>query len=455
MSTCSPFTPRPEGPAHGLILAGTQSSSGKTAISSLLLAALTERCIPVQPFKVGPDFIDPGYHAAYAANCCRNLDTWLMGVNEVQKEVRRHGAGKISVVEGVMGLFDGGLPDSADGSAMELAQLLDWPILLILPSAKAGRSLAATLRGFLEEAGPDRIAGVILNQVGGDSHRSYLCEALAPLKTPILGALPQLDALKWPERHLGLQAAQESALPSRKEMAAIAEAHLDIDSILSQLQLAPILSTLPVAKLFPRKRVAIARDEAFHFYYASNLDYLRENGLDPVEFSPLHDRKLPSDISGLIFGGGFPEVFGAALSENRAMRREVKSALENGLPCYAECGGLMYLAEEIIELSGKRHSMVGVVPGAVAMTRTLQNFGYCVAETNESKTYHGHEFHYSRWEREAECSNRWRVGRRRGGPRRSEGYQAHRLQASYVHLFWKQSPGFLSHFMPENMETQS
>ena len=455
MTTPAFSTPRSEGPSNGLILAGTQSSSGKTAIASLLLAAFAERGIPTQPFKVGPDFIDPAYHAAYAANCCRNLDTWLMGVDEVREEVRRHGAGKIGLVEGVMGLFDGGLPTSADGSTMELAQLLGWPILLILPSAKAGRSLAATLRGFLEEAGPGRIAGVILNQVSGDSHSAYLCEALAPLKIPVLGALPQIDALHWPERHLGLQAAQESALPSRKEMAALAETHLDINSILSQMQPAPICAAAAVASPAARKRVAVARDDAFHFYYASNLDYLRENGLDPIEFSPLHDRKLPADICGLIFGGGFPEVFGTALAENGAMRREVKSALKNGLPCYAECGGLMYLAEEIIELSGKRHAMVGVVPGAVAMTRSLQNFGYCVAETSESKTCHGHEFHYSRWDREEECANRWQVRRRRGGPGRPEGYQAHRLQASYVHLFWKQSPGFLSHFLSNNMEVQS
>ena len=441
-------------PSHGVILAGTQSSSGKTAIVSLLLAALSERGIPVQSFKVGPDFIDPAYHAAYATNSCRNLDTWLMGVGGVQEEVQRHGAGKISVVEGVMGLFDGGLPDSANGSAMELAQLLGWPILLILPSAKAGRSLAATLRGFLEEAGPGRIAGVILNQISGDSHRSYLCEALAPLKIPIMGALPQLEALHWPERHLGLQAAQERALPSRKEMAALAETHLDIDSILSKLQAAPSTAAPLVAKRLLHKKVAIARDEAFHFYYASNLDYLQDNGIEIIEFSPLRDHKLPAYISGLIFGGGFPEVFGAALAENTAMRREIKSAIEIGLPCYAECGGLMYLAEELIELGGKRHPMVGVVPGAVIMTRTLQNFGYCVAETSESQAYHGHEFHYSRWEREEECSNRWRVGRRRGGPRRSEGYQAHRLHASYVHLFWKQNPGFLNHFLTEKIEVK-
>ena len=453
MTTRSSFTPRSEGLSHGLILAGTQSSSGKTAVASLLLAAFAERGIPTQPFKVGPDFIDPAYHATYAANCCRNLDTWLMGVNEVREEVRRHGAGKIGLVEGVMGLFDGGVANSSDGSTLEISELLGWPILLILPSAKAGRSLAATLRGFLEEAGPSRIAGVILNQVSGDSHRSYLCEALAPLKIPVLGALPQLDALHWPERHLGLQAAQERTLPSRKEMAALAEAHLDIDAILAQLQPAP--AAPPVVLPVPRKRVAVARDEAFHFYYASNLDYLRESGLDPVEFSPLHDQKLPADISGLIFGGGFPEIFGTALAENSTMRRVVKSAIENGLPCYAECGGLMYLAEEIVELTGKRLPMAGLVPGAVTMTRNLQNFGYCLAETNESKApYHGHEFHYSRWEREEECSNRWQVRRRRGGPGRSEGYQAHRLQASYVHLFWKQSPGLFSHFLTDNEEVR-
>ena len=455
MTTPPFYAARSEAPAHGLILAGTQSSSGKTAVASLLLAAFAEREIPTQPFKVGPDFIDPAYHATYAKSSCRNVDTWLMGMDEVREEVRRHGAGKIGLVEGVMGLFDGGLPDSADGSTMELAQLLDWPILLILPSAKAGRSLAATLRGFLEQAGPGRIAGVILNQVSGDSHRSYLSEALAPLKIPILGALPQLEALHWPERHLGLQAAQENNLPSRKEMAVLAETHLDINAILAGLQNAPLASTPLTQPPVPRQRVAVARDEAFHFYYVSNLDYLRENGIEAVEFSPLRDDKLPADISGLIFGGGFPEIFSAALSENSAMRREVKSAIENGLPCYAECGGLMYLAQELVDLAGNRLAMAGLVPGAVTMTRSLQNFGYCVAETIGSHSYHGHEFHYSRWDREQECANRWRVRRRRGGSSRMEGYQAHLLHASYVHLFWKKSLGLLDHFFPAEMEVRS
>jgi cobyrinic acid a,c-diamide synthase len=239
MNLRSPHALESAAPAHGLVIAGTQGSSGKTAVTSLLLAAFAERGIATQPFKVGPDFIDPAYHVTYGTNACRNLDTWLMGVDAVREEVRTHGAGKIGVVEGVMGLFDGGRVDCAEGSTMEISQLLGWPIILILPAAKAGRSLGATLRGFLEEA-EGRIVGVILNQISGDSHGSYLCEALAPLKIPILGALPQLEALQWPERHLGLQAAPECALPSRNEMAALAETHLDVTRILTHLQPAPL-----------------------------------------------------------------------------------------------------------------------------------------------------------------------------------------------------------------------
>lgn len=434
-------------PSHGLILAGLHSSSGKTAVCCLLLAALQARGVDVQPFKVGPDFIDPGYHSRFGARISRNLDTWLMGEAGVLQEVRVHGAGRVSLVEGVMGLFDGNDVASDAGSAMELSRLLDWPVVLVVPSAKAGRSLAASLRGFLAEAGPGRIAGVILNEVSGASHADYLREALRPLGVPVLGALPRLDALRWPERHLGLQSSTEGGLPSPGDLARLAEEHLDLAAIQALLTPAPPLAESP-RSVPARKRIAVARDAAFHFYYPANLDFLRARGVDLVEFSPLRDSALPEGVSGLLLGGGFPEVFAEELAANGGLRRAVREALEDGLPCYAECGGLMWLAEELATLDGTRHPMVGALPGAVEMTPRLSHFGYCLClPEGGAPPGRGHEFHYSRWAEESAQANLWTVRRKRSGAERREGFTRRRFQASYVHLHFPSSPALLEPFL--------
>jgi cobyrinic acid a,c-diamide synthase len=216
--------------ASGFVLAGMHGSSGKTVLSCLLLAGLEARGLSVQPFKAGPDYIDPGYHNRYASRPSRNLDAWLMGRERVLEEARAHTRSATGVLEGVMGLFDGAHPTSEEGSTMELARWLGWPVVLSVPAAKAGRSLAAGLRGFLAEASPDRIAGVVLSGVSGDSHTEYLREALQPTGIPVLGAIPKMEALEWPERHLGLQAAQERPLPSKRDLAEIARRTLDLDA---------------------------------------------------------------------------------------------------------------------------------------------------------------------------------------------------------------------------------
>jgi cobyrinic acid a,c-diamide synthase len=285
---------------------------------------------------------------------------------------------------------------------------------------------------------------VILNEVGGGSHADYLREAISPLGLPVLGAIPVCEELAWPERHLGLQASQERSLPCRGELARLAERHLDLPRLTAMLSPAPAASDCP--PLPPATfRIGIARDEAFHFYYEANLDYLRGHGAELVEFSPIHDASLPGDLDGLMFGGGFPEVFADALSQNQAMRSAVRSAIAAGLPCYAECGGLMLLAEELIALDGKRYPMAGAIPGAVEMTGRLHQFGYCSctgltgADGADGAQFHGHEFHYSRWRAEAESANLWNVRRKRLGSARREGFARNRLHASYVHLHFPAS----------------
>jgi cobyrinic acid a,c-diamide synthase len=434
-------TPRP-----GLILAGLQSGSGKTAVTCMLLASLVRRGLPVQPFKVGPDFIDPAYHARYAGRPSRNLDAWLMGLERLKQEAATHVCERVGIVEGVMGLFDGSDINSEAGSTMEVARLLGWPVVLVVPCAKAGRSLAAALRGFAAEAGAGRIRGVILNQVSGESHAEYLRDAIAPLRLPVLGAVPRTAALQWPERHLGLQASQELALPGPDDLAGLAERFLDIPALVQMLApAAPIQEGERTPAAPPsRLRLALARDEAFHFYYESNLDYLRSRGAELVNFSPLHDQCLPGRIDGIMFGGGFPECFAAKISANAALRTELREALRAGLPCYAECGGLMFLAEDLVTPDGQRFPMVGALPGRVEMTDRLQHFGYCrtsnLAGARETEiAFHGHEFHHSRWCAESERANLWEVTRKRNARRRREGFSSGRLHASYVHLYFPAS----------------
>jgi cobyrinic acid a,c-diamide synthase len=451
-----------------------QSSDGKTAITCMLLAALRARGVPVQPFKVGPDFIDPGYHGRIAGVTSRNLDAWLMGDDGIIEEVLVAGRDRVSIVEGVMGLFDGSDARSDEGSTMAAARLLDRPVVLVVTAKKCGRSLAVALRGFVQEAGPDRIAGVILNEVSGSSHTEYLREAIQPLALPVLGALPFCPELAWQERHLGLQASQEYQLPSWQALASLAEQHLDISAILELAWRAVTVPQLPpgsVPCLQPvqvglasearsKLRVGVATDEAFHFYYQANLDYLTNTGAELIKFSPLHDSALPADLDALFIGGGFPEIFASQLAENSAMRAELRSAIRQGLNCYAECGGLMLLAEELITLDQKAYPMAGVIPGAVQMTASVKHFGYCICSewkpgsafasygaTGPDHRFCGHEFHHSVWSGEPEQANLWSVQRKRTGDFRREGFSIPNLHASYVHLHFRTSGPVIEPFL--------
>ena len=431
-------------PSHGLILAGMQSSSGKTAITSMLLSALHARGLDPQAFKVGPDFIDPGYHMRYSKRPCINLDGWMMGKARILQEVERFVAGTVGVVEGVMGLFDGASPSSNEGSTLELAQWLGWPVVLIVPCSKAGRSIAAAIDGFIQAAGNQFICGVILNQVGGDSHAQYLGEALSHLKLPILGVVCHHEILHWPERHLGLQPQTEMLMPDSEELAKLAEKVLDIPTILSLLTPAPAWQK-PTTSFSFKKRIALAKDEAFHFYYHANLEFLNRCGVELIEFSPLSDSGLPAGIEGMIFGGGFPEIFAEQIAENSTMRTAIAQAVNDGMPCYAECGGLMILCRELIIREGVHFPMAGVLPGAVQMTEHLNNFGYCFCiplalehfyDSAGNKSWRGHEFHYSRWLAEAESANLWQVTKKFRNVTRKEGFHYQRLHASYVHLYF-------------------
>ena len=425
----------------GLIVAGTQSSSGKTAVVSLLLAAL-QRHHPVQPFKVGPDYIDPGYHFASAGVRSINLDSWIMGEAEVRRAAEEFTQHAWGIVEGVMGLFDGANADNTEGSTFELACWLNWPVVLVVPCAHSGRSIGATVRGFLQEAGPERICGVILNGASSPGHVDYLRRACASWDIPLLGVLLKLPELDWPERHLGLQASTEQPLPTPQQLAELAEAYLDVEALRSWLRPLPAPPAAPNIVVQSRKRIALAQDEAFHFYYQANLAWLQVQGVEVVPFSPLHD-EAPPEADGLILGGGFPEVFAKTMAANTPLLRTLAEFIRSGMPCYAECGGLMLLTESLETQDGNHFSMAGVIPGSVAMTNCLQNFGYCHAQTDDGLQVRGHEFHYSRWREEAEHANAWTVTRHSTGSSRREGFRSETLHASYIHLHFPQAHALL------------
>ena len=436
----------------GLIVAGMHSSGGKTAVTSLLLAALRKRNFIVQPFKVGPDYIDPGFHFHYSAKHSINLDPWIMGREHILQAAKKFTENAFGIAEGVMGLFDGSDPTNDSGSTMEVARRLSWPILLVVTCQNSGRSITAAIQGFVAEAGgPEHFAGIILNQVNSESHADYLSKACASLQIPILGALPEIRELRWPERHLGLQPGVEQKLPEADHLAELAEKYFDLKLLIKKFP-ALSASAAPVKNLqstTPKfsKRIAVAQDEAFHFYYVANLEWLREQGAEVITFSPLHDSQVPKNVDALILGGGFPEVFAEKISANKSMLSSIKKTVESGIPTYAECGGLMVLAEVLKLKSGQSLAMAGVVPGMVEMTKRLQYFGYCKIDLPNSGEVRGHEFHYSRWTEESTHANLWDVTRHSTGNSRREGYRTANLHASYVHLYFPQAASLISEIL--------
>ena len=427
-----------------LVIAGVSSGVGKTTITLGILEALRRRGLTVQGFKVGPDFIDPGFHALATGRPAYNLDGWMCGHDHAVAAVARHAAdADLAVVEGVMGCFDGLEGASEAGSTAEIAKWLGAPVVLVLDAGAVARSAAAVLLGF-ERFDPDvELAGVIFNRAGGPVHRQWLRDAVArSCKSRVLGALPHDRALVLPERHLGLVTAAEGgyAAALRVRLAELIEQHLDVDALLgaarSRVERRPADPGVP-ARRTAAVTIAVARDEAFQFYYRENLEGLEEAGARIVYWSPLSDGALP-EADGLYLGGGYPELHGSTLSANGAMRRQVRGFAESGRPLYAECGGLMYLARSI---DGAQ--MAGVLPVEIQMTNRLVDFGYCEVTTRRNSVLgpagtaaRGHQFHYSR--SVGALGDAYTV--RQGGREYSEGFVLPNGIASYVHLHFLSNP---------------
>jgi cobyrinic acid a,c-diamide synthase len=437
-----------------LLISAAHKSSGKTTVSIGLCAALRARGLTVQPFKKGPDYIDPMWLAQAAGRPCYNLDFYIQTRDEIRQSFVRHAAGSdIALVEGNKGLYDGLDLDGSNSNA-ELSKVLELPVVLVLDTRGVIRGVAPLLLGYQAFDRDVNIAGVILNNVGGARHESKLRAVVEHYTDiPVLGAVHHDTSLQILERHLGLVPANEQTEAQRhiEAMGSNIAAHVDLDRLLAvarsaaPLEPAPLASTAPCAEA--PIRIAIARDEAFGFYYADDLEALRTAGAELVPFSTLRDAHLP-DADALFVGGGFPESFAAELAANRGLREEIRNAIEAGLPTYAECGGLMYLARS---LSWKEatHEMVGVIPGDIVMHAKPVGRGYVRLQETAAFPWppearagaeapgevKAHEFHYSSLENLPDgLTYAYEVKRGHGIDGSHDGLVYKNLLASYTHL---------------------
>jgi cobyrinic acid a,c-diamide synthase len=443
-----------------LVVAGVSSGVGKTTVTVALAHALSKRGLRVAMFKCGPDYLDPTYHARVVGAPSQNLDGWMMGKDAVLATFA-HGAkgADVALVEGVMGLFDGASPTGEEGSTAEIAKWLGAPVALVVDAGGMARSIAALVHGFASFDPALRLAGVVANHVGSQSHLELLRSAQR--SPPVLGGLPDDPEHAFPERHLGLRTADESTLPKAliDRWGEHAAAWLAIDALLDIARSAPplVVAERESARVMSAGcRIGVAKDAAFHFYYPDNLRRLESLGAKLVFFSPVADGALP-DVDGLYFGGGYPELFAAELSANAPMREGVRAFAERSGPVYAECGGLMYLTRAIATVTGERHAMVGLLPVEARMCKTLQALGYVEVET-QARTilgcagtrFRGHQFRYSELSPPPEPSSVehvYSVRRRRGGETTREGYRANNVVASYVHAHWASNPEVAAEFV--------
>jgi cobyrinic acid a,c-diamide synthase len=449
---------------RGLVIAGTQSGVGKTTITLGLIAALRRRGLTVQPFKVGPDFIDPGHHTQAADRVSRNLDGWMLRQDDNLALFHRHAAAaQVAVVEGVMGLFDGYDGLSEAGSTAQMAKWLGLPVLLVVDARSMARSAGALVHGFATFDTDLALAGVVFNRIGSSTHLHYLRQALSQLDgVKCVGGLPREADLAIPERHLGLFTAEDHPLEETRleHLADFLEQNLDLEGLLASLPVLSVPQEIPVHSASSSVRLGVARDPAFCFYYPENLELLAQFGAELVPFSPLTDQELPDNLHGIYLGGGYPELYAGQLSANTDLKRSIAAQAAAGLPIYAECGGLMYLSREIEDLEGHRHPMAGVLPLKVRMLPRLKALGYREITLTASGLLgppgtkaRGHEFHYSEIAGElGDLPRLYKITARQGAEAAPEGYCINNVLASYVHLHFGSNPEIARHLANRCLE---
>jgi cobyrinic acid a,c-diamide synthase len=445
-----------------LVVAAPHGRSGKTTVTLGIVAALAARGLTVQPFKKGPDYIDPGWLSRAAGRLCRSLDRYFCTPEQVSAAFAHGAAGAdVAIIEGAMGLFDG-LDLEGSGSTAEVARVLGAPVVLVVDATRMTRSVAALVKGFAEFDPRIRVAGVILNRVSGPRHREMLTESIARYcGLPVLGAVPKRGDLSIPDRHLGLVPAGEADSQAQVLTAArqVAEEYLDLDGLLAvarsagpmavDAETAPATETAVAPRPSPRARVGYILDEAFSFYYPENLEALQAAGAELIPVRATSDAALPP-LDVLYLGGGFPEEFAEVLEANASMRASVRAVVEAGMPVYAECGGLMYLCRSI-RYKGRAYTMAGALPADVVLEAKPQGHGYTLMEvTGENPFFptgaliRGHEFHNSRLENVdlSQVRFAYKVRKGTGIDREHDGLVYRNVLASYNHLHALGVPGW-------------
>ena len=424
------------------MIAGTGSGSGKTTLTLGLLRLLRRRGLRPAPFKCGPDYIDPLFHRQAAGRVSYNLDTFFGSENVYAPHVQDADA---AVVEGVMGLFDGIFPGKIEGSCAEIARDLHLPVILTVNARGISGSVAPLVKGFAEWNEDVRIAGVIADNVGSPRHAELLRDSLAAAGLPpLIGFLERNECWQLPERHLGLSL-KELSDSFLDNLAENLEKTLDFELLLA-LTRAPRPRSVPAALPVPRLRLGVAMDEAFCFYYEANVDALRRAGVEIVPFSVLRDRELPPRLNGVYLGGGSPELFPDELGGNRAMRDALREFARSHL-VYGECGGYLYLLEELTSPDGRSFPGLGLLPGKAAMNTRIAALGYRSVE-GDWGCLKGHEFHYSSLAAEPPAPHLWQAADARGR-RFVCGGSRGRVRGSFIHLYFDSDPAFAERFSRE------
>lgn len=437
-----------------IVLAGTTSGVGKTSISCAIIHGIKKKGYSVQSFKVGPDFIDPSYLSSVSGRPARNLDPWLMGTTGIVKSFVKNFDSDFSVIEGVMGYYDGFSGDSNYSSTHHVASILKTPVILVLDASKTARSIAATALGFTKFHKNSRISGFILNKIGSKKHEDLCRQALSSLNIPIVGVIPRNPDLAMESRHLGLiPVSEQRQLQSKiSKIAKTMSGFIDIEKIIQIGNKVPPFGMILKEKNVEQKTtIAVALDESFNFYYQDNLDALKKEGAKIEFFSPVSDSKMPK-CDGIYIGGGFPEVIGSSLEKNTKMQKNIKTLAESGMQIYAECGGLMYLTKSI-DYGSKKFKMVGLYDATTKMQKRLK-LNYTKARITRDcliakspSTIQGHEFHFSELEsvpKDSKFAYDLSIGV--GIKNQKDGLMQYNTLASYMHMHFAR-PGIARKFV--------
>jgi cobyrinic acid a,c-diamide synthase len=432
-----------------VVVGGSSSGVGKTIVSTAIMFHLSRMGYRVQPFKVGPDYIDTSYHEVVCNRPSYNLDVWLMGNNGILKRFYEATSdADVAVIEGVMGLFDGVSGKSDFGSTAHVARLLNAPVVLVVDAGKTGGSIAALIYGFLSFDKKLCVSGIILNNIASPRHLRIIREATSGrVDVPIVGVITRNRVLELKDRHLGLIPVLENQRSAKKKI-------ISASQIVSKEIFFDKLKNLEVKKSSPlsppssgsgrkhKAKIAIAKDESFNFYYADTIECLEKSGAQVVYFSPIKDNKLPEGTSGIILGGGFPEILGDKLEKNHYMKKAIVRAAHNGMPIYAECGGLMYLTRNLIAYKNgkmKKSKMVGLIDADTKMGHRL-TLSYTEAENRSHffrsiRKIRGHEFHYSQIiDLDKDCNFAYTLKRGNGILDDKDGLVVYNCLASYMHF---------------------